>query len=182
MSNIYFSALSGADNYKYIQNILYLFGESSEPYDNQGLLYYFLVSLIIKIRTESFDYNNSQAFLSDTIDAIVLSESILLANFILFIFGLIGFYYLMKKIEIKKNKSLFIILLFCFFPTFYYLRLNMKPEILAFTLLPWIFFFFEDFLDTKQNRNIISIGILSAILMSTKGSIAAMVAVCLLAQ
>lgn len=179
ISNIYFSALSGADNYKYMQNILYLFGDSPEPYDNQGLLYYFLVSLIIKIRTESFDYINSQAFLSDTIDAIVLSESILLANFILFIFGLIGFYYLMKKIEIKKNKSLFIILLFCYFPTFYYLRLNMKPEILAFTLLPWIFFFFEDFLHTKLNRNIVSISILSAILITTKGSIAAMVAVCL---
>ncbi len=182
MSNIYFSALSGADNYKYIQNILYLFGESSEPYDNQGLLYYFIVSLVIKMRTESFEYFNNQAFLADTVDAIFLSEAILLANFILFIFGLVGFYYLMKKIEFNQYKSLVVILFFCYFPTFYYLRLNMKPEILAFTLLPWIFFFFEDFLDTKQNRNIISIGILSAILMSTKGSIAAMVAVCLLAQ
>ena len=56
ITNIYFNALSGADNYKYIENILFIFGERDSTYDNQGLLYYFLVSLILKLRTDSFNY------------------------------------------------------------------------------------------------------------------------------
>lgn len=179
ISNIYFNSLAGADNYKYMENILYIFGNSSGAYDNQGLLYYFFVSMIIKLRTESFDYVNNQNFIADSVESIFLSESIQMANLILFIFGLIGFYYFMKKIGISNNKSFLIILFFCYFPTFYYLRINMKPEVLAFALIPWIFFFFEDYLETKQYEDIVLISFLSAILVTSKGSIAAMVLICL---
>ena len=50
------------------------------------------------------------------------------------------------KIKINENRALFILILFCYFPTFYYLRFNMKPEILAFALIPWLFYFFQSFL------------------------------------
>ena len=62
ITNIYFNALSGADNYKYIENILFFFGERDSTYDNQGLLYYFLVSLILKLRTDSFNYFEKAIF------------------------------------------------------------------------------------------------------------------------
>ena len=170
ITNIYFNALSGADNYKYIENILFIFGERDSTYDNQGLLYYFLVSLILKLRTDSFNYFDKDIF---------LSETILLTNLLIFIYGLIGFYKFLRIIATSKNKSLLVVLFFCFFPTFFYLRLNMKPEILAFALLPWIFYYFEDFLITKDRKNIIYITIILSLVISSKGSIAVMTMMCL---
>jgi hypothetical protein len=179
ISNIYYNSLAGADNFKYINNILYIFGSSEEPYDNQGILYYFLVSIFIKIRTENFSYLNDPTFITENPNAMFISENILLANIFIFIFGLIGFYFLMKKLAFNQNKSLLIILIFCYFPSFYYLRFNMKPEILAFAIIPWVFFFFEDFLISKNKMNIFTMGLLTALLISTKGSIAGMVLLCL---
>ena len=178
ITSIYFNSLSGADNYKYMDNILYIFGESSDPYDNQGLLYFFIVSLIFKIRTKTFNYENEQSFISDNTQSLFLSETIQLANLYFFIFGLIGFYYLMKKMKIGENKALFILILFCYFPTFYYLRLNMKPEILAFALIPWLFYFYQSFLLSKANMNLIAMGVITAVLLVSKSSIAAMVIIC----
>ena len=155
--------------YKYIENILFILGKDS-TYDNQGLLYYFLVSLILKLRTDSFNYFEQ---------AIFLSETILLTNLLIFIYGLIGFYKFLRIITTPKNKSLLVLLFFCFFPTFFYLRLNMKPEILAFALLPWIFYYFEYFLITKDRKNIIYISIILSLVISSKGSIAAMTMMCL---
>ena len=44
ITHIYFNALAGADNYKYFQNILFVYGESDNTFVNQGLLYYFLIA------------------------------------------------------------------------------------------------------------------------------------------
>lgn len=170
ITNIYFNALSGADNYKYFENILFIFGEKDNTYNNQGILYFFLISLILKLRTDSFNYFEQSIF---------LSETILLTNIIIFIYGLIGFYKFLKIIDIPKSKSYLIILFFCFFPTFFYLRINMKPEILAFALLPWIFFYFENFLKNRERTNIIYMSFILPIIISSKGSIAAMVIICL---
>jgi len=179
ITNTYFNSLAGADNYKYIDNILYIFGESNSPYDNQGLLYFFIISLFLKIRTKSFDYENNQVFISDSLESLFLSETIQLANLLLFIFGLIGFYYWMKKMNIGKNKALFVLIFFCYFPTFYYLRLNMKPEILAFALIPWLFYFYESYIVLKESRSVVAMGIITAVLFTSKSSIAAMIAICL---
>lgn len=179
VTSIYFNSLSGADNYKYMDNILYIFGESSSPYDNQGLLYFFIVGLMLKIRTESFNYENDQSFISDNSQSFFLSETIQLANLYFFVFGLIGFYYWMKKMKINENRALFILILFCYFPTFYYLRFNMKPEILAFALIPWLFYFFQSFLIFKKNRDLFTMGVITAVLLASKSSIAAMVIISL---
>ena len=55
----------------------------------------------------------------------------------------------------------------------------MKPEILAFALLPWIFYYFEYFLITKDRKNIIYISIILSLVINSKGSIAAMTMMCL---
>ena len=85
----------------------------------------------------------------------------------------------MKKLKIAKNKSLIILILLVCFPSLYYLRLNMKPEILAFALIPWIFYFLESFLESNRNILLVNISILLSILVLSKGSIAAMVLTCL---
>lgn len=177
-TNIYFNALAGADNFKYFQNILFIYQESTTTYNNQGLLYYFFVALFLSLRTSSFNYNQDINTIFKA-DSVLLSETILLTNLIIFIFGLVGFYYLMKNLNVGKNKSLVILNIMVCFPSLYYLRLNMKPEILAFALIPWIFYFFESFIESKQNMLLINISILLSILLLSKGSIAAMVLACL---
>jgi hypothetical protein len=179
ISNVYYNALAGADNFKYMENLIFIFGESDSPFDSQGLLYFFIVSFFVKIRTESFDYINNPVFVTESLDSLFLSETILLANIFLFIFGLIGFFYLMKVLAFDENRIIFILLVFTYFPSFYYLRFNMKPEILAFALIPWIFYLFEDFLISKKSTNIFTMSILLAIMISSKGSIAGMVLLCL---
>jgi len=178
ITNIYFNALAGADNYKYFQNILFVFGESDTTFDNQGLLYYFLIAFLLSLRTSSFHYSENINTIIKS-NSVLLSETILIANLLIFICGLIGFYYLMKKLKIAKNKSIFILIMLVCFPSLYYLRLNMKPEILAFALIPWIFYFLESFLESKRNILLVNISILLSILILSKGSIAAMVLACL---
>lgn len=171
LSNIYFNSLSGADNYKYIENIFFIFGEEEKAYDNQGLFYFFYVAIFIKLRADTFNYSENSIFLSETIQ---------LANLTLFIFGLLGYYFLSKKLNFHKNLSLLLIIFLIYFPSLYYLRLNMKPEILAFALIPWIFYFFESYLETKLKVDLFLIAVGSTLLITSKGSIAAMVVFCLL--
>ena len=173
LSNIYFNSLSGADNYKYIENIFFIFGEEEKVYDNQGLFYFFYVAIFIKLRADTFNYSENSIFLSETIQ---------LANLTLFIFGLLGYYFLSKKLNFHKNLSLLLIIFLIYFPSLYYLRLNMKPEILAFALIPWIFYFFENYLETKSKVDLFLIAIGGTILVTSKGSIAAMTAFCLLVK
>tara|TARA_B100000902_G_scaffold59643_1_gene66735 strand:+ start:16623 stop:18263 length:1641 start_codon:yes stop_codon:yes gene_type:complete len=174
ITNIYYNALAGADNYKYFQNILFIFGEANSPYDNQGLIYFFIVSFFIKLRTKSFSYSEDNYYLSD-LDKVFLSETILFSNLIIFIFGLVGLYFFMKIINFTDTRSLFVLIFFCYFPSITYLRMNMKPEILAFSLLPWIFYYFENYLDSKKNIDLFKIALLVAITISSKGSIFAMI-------
>ena len=178
ITNIYFNALAGADNFKYFQNILYIYEESTTTYDNQGLLYYFFVASLLSLRTSSFNYNQDINTIFQN-DSVLLSETILLTNLIIFVFGLVGFYFIMEKLNVGKNKSLVILIVMVCFPSLYYLRLNMKPEILAFALIPWIFYFLESFLESKRNILLVNISILLSILVLSKGSIAAMVLACL---
>ena len=159
LSNIYFNSLSGADNYKYIENIFFIFGEEEKAYDNQGLFYFFYVAIFIKLRADTFNYSENSIFLSETIQ---------LANLTLFIFGLLGYYFLSKKLNFHKNLSLLLIIFLIYFPSLYYLRLNMKPEILAFALIPWIFYFFENYLETKSKVDLFLIAIGGTILVTSK--------------
>ena len=157
---------------------MFVYGESDNTFDNQGLLYYFLIAFLLSLRTSSFNYNDNINTIFKS-DSVLLSETILITNLLIFICGLIGFYYLMKKLKIAKNKSLIILILLVCFPSLYYLRLNMKPEILAFALIPWIFYFLESFLESNRNILLVNISILLSILVLSKGSIAAMVLTCL---
>ena len=68
-----------------------------------------------------------------------------------------------------------------FFPPLIYLRLTFKSEILAFTILPWLFFFINKSRKTKLlTFEIIIFSILFAILLTTKASVTAMILVILI--
>ena len=105
-----------------------------------GILYYYLHAIHLKT-----------FFSNETNFEFAMHRSVLDVNFYLFIIGLLGIYKLLKLLGFS-DKSILISLIFInFFPPSINLRMVLKPEVLAFALLPWIVFLFEKFKLTKKN-------------------------------
>ena len=76
----------------------------------------------------------------------ILNVSIQEVNFIFFLFGLLGFFYLLKFRNFKTETILVSFVLLIFLPQSIYLRAVMKPEIIAFAFTPWVLVNLEKYL------------------------------------
>ena len=105
-----------------------------------GLMYYYL---------HSFNYS---LFFGDLNNfSFNIHKSIQNMNYYIFLFGLVGYYLLLRFFKFSKE-TIFITFIFVnFFPPSISMRLVLKPEILAFALLPWIVYLVEKY---KQDKNI----------------------------
>jgi len=159
---VYFDPLNGADNYKYIQNIYFFLGEEATLFDNQNTFYYFFVSIVVGLFSFVFEFSST---------SLLLNDSILYANLFLYLFGVWGYFYLMRFWNFSLNTSLIIITLFNFTPFIYILRMNMKPEILAFAILPWLIFSLEKFKSDNKKIYLLISSLTIFFLFSSKGSI-----------
>ncbi len=134
-----------------------------------GLMYYYLQYL-----NYFFQYNSFSNF------EMFLHKSVQEVNFWIYIYGLIGYFYLLKLYKFK-NSTIFITFVFLnFFPVSIVLRLVFKPEILAFAFLPWILYCIEKF---KEKNNIFYLYILIPLFISCitlKGNILAIICIYLL--
>ena len=134
-----------------------------------GLLYYYLHS----IHLNTFFQNQPSLDLA-------LHKSVLDVNFYMFVVGLLGIFKLLKFFKFS-NKSILITLIFLnFFPPSIAIRLVFKPELLAFSLFPWIIYLFEKF---KESKNYIYLIMAVPIVISTitlKGNILVITCVYLL--
>lgn len=166
----YYDSTRGLDFNRYIQNVKFLQGENLDIYDGQGTLYYFILSKFIEPLGDTKNY----------IGNIFVNNSIQFFNFILFIIGLVGLYFLI--IEKNKNKNLVLMSLsvLCFFPPVFYFRLTMKPEAMAFALMPWCIYLSYKYFSEKKIYTIFTLALLMGILLSLKGSITGMVILCFL--
>ena len=162
---LYFSSNTGADFGKYISYIEFFFNNSESTNHGQGVLYYYLVSSVIDFRSELVTNINLPSFLSSTIQIV---------NFLLYIFGLLGFYTLLRSYKFKIDTIFLSFTFLNFFPAVLVLRLLMKPEILAFSLLPWIILTFDIYFKNFKIKYLITGSILLSIALSLKGSIVAM--------
>ena len=109
--------------------------------------------------------------------SILVSNSVQIINFIYYLIGCFGLYSL-AKYKLFTNKSIYIsLLLLNFFPPLLQLRITMKPEILAFAILPWILYNIELYLQNKKNINLLLAIIQFTLIVSIKGSISLMVGV-----
>ena len=129
-----YDTTSGLDFGKYKFNILFFQGEDVELLDSSGTVYYFLISRLISLVTTGKNFENYDYFLSNTIQFV---------NFIFYLIGLFGIYFLFINHNYPKNSTLLAMTVLNFFPAGFYTRLTMKPEIFAFSLLPWILYFFD---------------------------------------
>jgi hypothetical protein len=105
-----------------------------------GLMYYYLHSVNYSLffgDLNNFSFN--------------IHKSIQNMNYYIFLFGLVGYYLLLRFFKFSKE-TIFITFIFVnFFPPSISMRLVLKPEILAFALLPWIVYLVEKY---KQDKNI----------------------------
>ena len=110
----------------------------------------------------------------------ILNISIHLTNLTLIVFAFVGlFKYLVIKGFQKKNIYLALISI-VFLPQLNVLRLSFKPELLAFTFLPWLFYLLEKYKESKVNSYLYQFSILLALLSTSKVSIAVMIGILLL--
>lgn len=166
----YYDSTRGLDFNRYIRNVRFFQGENLDIYDGQGTLYYYILSKFIEPLGNSSNY----------IGNIFVNNSIQFFNFILFISGLIGLYFLMMQTSNNKSFVLISLSILCFFPPAFYFRLTMKPEAMAFAIMPWCIYLSYKYISEKKLLTTITLSVLMAALLSLKGSISGMVILCFL--
>ena len=168
LTNIFYDSTRGPDYELYSSYISYFFSDNNNTDLDQGIFYYFSVSFILAM-FESFHTGQNHS--------ILVSNSVQIINFIYYLIGCFGLYSL-AKYKLFTNKSIYIsLLLLNFFPPLLQLRITMKPEILAFAILPWILYNIELYLQNKKNINLLLAIIQFTLIVSIKGSISLMVGV-----
>ena len=97
-------------------------------------MYYYLHSLYY-----SFSFSDLLNF------DINLDKSIQQVNFYIYLFGLFGYYVLLRFHKFSRSVIFGVLTFINFFPPAISMRLVFKPEILAFALFPWIIYLIEKF-------------------------------------
>lgn len=141
---LYYDSTTGLDfNNKYFTYIDHFsFGKSLNLQDGQGVLYYFIISIFVRLKIDNIGpYNINE----------ILNNSIQLGNLFFVVLAYIGLYKLYRQFNYKKNSILTALVFLNFFPPLVYMKLTFKSEIFAFALVPWVFFFFEKI---KENKSI----------------------------
>ena len=128
LGDIFYNSVGSPDFYRYSKYFKYFFGDVGSVELEQGLIYYYLNSLIISTRYKSL--NN---FYFEE----VISQSIQFTNFSIYLVALCGVYKLLSVRNVEKKHIYFILIIINFFPPLLALRLIFKPEILILTLFIW---------------------------------------------
>lgn len=160
---LFFDITNSPDFTSYSSYIDFFFMNVDSVQREQGLFYFYLISASIKF------YNTFFIF-SDT--TFLLNKAIYTMNNLIYLYGLIGYYSLLRNFNFSK-KTIFISLTFLnFFPVALTLRMTLKPEIVAFAFIPWLILFFEKYLKTKKNFYLFFNIPFISLLITSKGSIA----------
>lgn len=164
--NLFYLSSEAPDYIFYSDYFDYFFRETNSTGRENGLLYFFLVSCVIKIQEINITPATELHYISNSIHVI---------NFSLYLIGLGGLYKLLELKKFEKNNIFISFVILNFMPFTIKLLSTMKPEILAFAILPWSLLCIELFLKYK-NINYIFLSIFpNIILLSTKNSIVATV-------
>lgn len=159
---LFFNNTISPDFVTYSSYFNYFFRDFDTITREQGLFYFFVQSLFAKYNYSNFELDYNILF---------LHKSTLQANILFYIYGLLGYFLLLRKIGASK-KNIYITFIFLnFFPLTFALRMTLKPEIVAFAFLPWIIYLIEMFLDSRKLKFLIFSVPYIAILSTSKASI-----------
>ena len=92
ISELYFYIPNGVDHIYHSKYLSYFLYQSEDTYSGFGLIYYYIVALITHLRIQEVNNLNVVHF---------MNSSIITANFILFLFGILGIYFLLRKYGFK---------------------------------------------------------------------------------
>ncbi len=162
INNFYYISTESPDFYHLKNYISFYFGDADYTDRDMGLAYFNIISLVIK---------QSSSLLTDINQNHLIHNAILTTNYLLYTFGLLGFYKLLILKKFNKKDILFAFIVVSIFPQTINMLLTMKPEIFAFSLITWSFYFIENYLSTKNILNMYLLTMPFSLLISTKGSI-----------
>ncbi len=163
---LYFYSTRGMDYGKYQSFLRYFQGLSDSTGQGQGILYYYLIAFIADIRLPLLTNTNLSSFLSSNIQIL---------NMFLYLFGLRGFYLILKKYGFATSVILYSFSFLNFFPPAFEMRLLMKPEIAAFAFLPWLVLLVDRLFEKFDYKYLALASITASIIFTLKGSILGMV-------
>ena len=165
LGEIFYNSIDGTDFYRYFRYIEYFSGTIETPSREQGLFYFWFISNFIEF---------SQSYYLPDKWEYVYSTSIQLGNFVLYLIGLLGLFLWLLSRGVNKSIIFLTFSVLNFFPPVYGGRLIMKPEILVFCFLPWIFIGIDNYFKNKNKINLILVAPLLSLLVTSKGTIAMM--------
>lgn len=162
ISNFFYLATEGPDYshlYKYIE---YAFGLVENTNRDLGYGYFNIIAIIISTQLKNattFNINH------------IIHNGILLTNYLFFLIGIFGLFKLLSFKEYSKKEIFLTFSVLCYFPQTINMLTTMKPEILAFSFITWIFYFIEKFLVSRDFKYIYFSIVPLSVLLQTKGSI-----------
>ena len=165
LGEIFYNSIDGTDFYRYFRYIEYFSGTIETSSREQGLFYFWFISNFIEF---------SQSYYLPDKWEYVYSTSIQLGNFVLYLIGLLGLFLWLSSRGVNKSIIFLTFSVLNFFPPIYGGRLIMKPEILVFCFLPWIFIGIDNYFKNKNKINLILVAPLLSLLVTSKGTIAMM--------
>ena len=171
IGEIFYNSIDGTDFYRYFRYIEYFNGSIEATSREQGLFYFWFISNFVEY-SHNFYVPDKWEF--------IYSSAIQLGNFILYVIGLVGLYIWLKSKHISKENIFLSFAVLNFFPPIYGGRLIMKPEILVFCFLPWIFLCLDNYFENKSNLSLLLVSPLLSVLVTSKGTIAMIICVALL--
>ena len=145
--NLLFFELINSPDYEYYFSYIETFFKINEQSNlEQGLIYHFLIALVLVLSESSINGPNVEIYVSNAIH---------LVNNLLFLIGLLGTNKLLKFYSVKSTDRKLFILLSIFLPFVMQARFHYKPEIFAIAFIPWLFFNILKYLKEKKFENLI---------------------------
>jgi hypothetical protein len=162
---LFYDIIESPDFKKYFVYFEHFFSNNLTNHEH-GLSYYYLQSLHL-----------STFFRNQPNLEFALHKSVTDVNFYLFVIGLIGIYRLLRFFKFSNNSIALTLIFLNFFPPAISLRLVFKPEILAFTIFPWIIYLLEKFKKSNQKKYLVIAIPLLVMTITMKGNV--LIIVCL---
>ena len=153
------------DFLKYYDYYLYYNNDLPKTNLEQGHFYFFLTYLTTIL---------FQSILSNLTTHEILNYSIHFCNNLFFLIGLIGFYKLLIFKKFQKFITILLLSIIIFMPASIVLKLSFKPEIIVFSFIGWLIYYFEKYLDRNQSKDVIKFILIFSILFTSKISLAFM--------
>lgn len=173
--NLFYLSTRSPDYERYSKYFSYFNGDIETTNLEQGLLYYFIAYCFVVsfLNGKLALPENSFYFNFDNFDHLT-SLGIQTANHLIFFIGLIGLFYFFKELNYNPKIIWIVISILNLTPDAIKLKLTLKPEILGFSLLCWVFYFLEKYKNTKLKQYLYIAIFISAIISTLKASIFAM--------